>query len=117
MLETIRFVLSALFTLGGLFVLISGVVGVYRFKYSLNRMHAAALVDTLGILLVLMGVMIAEGWTIATLKMVLVVVCLWLTSPVSSHLISRLEVTINDRLESHMNVVDKGAVAHEKEGD
>lgn len=53
MLELIRFVLSALFTLAGLFVLVSGVVGVFRFRYSMNRMHAAALGDTLGILCVL----------------------------------------------------------------
>ena len=37
MLELIRFVLSALFTLAGLFVLVSGVVGVFRFRYSMNR--------------------------------------------------------------------------------
>ena len=116
MLELIRFVLSALFTLAGLFVLVSGVVGVFRFRYSMNRMHAAALGDTLGILCVLLGVMIAEGLTIATVKMLLVIITLWLTSPVASHLVSRLEVTINDHLERHMNVVDKTAVVREKEG-
>ena len=116
MLELIRFVLSALFTLAGLFVLVSGVVGVFRFQYSMNRMHAAALGDTLGILGVLLGVMIAEGLTIATVKMLLVIITLWLTSPVASHLVSRLEVTINDHLERHMNVVDKTAVVREKEG-
>ena len=116
MLEFIRFLLSAVLTLAGLFVLVSGVVGVFRFRYSMNRMHAAALGDTLGILCVLLGVMVAEGLTIATVKMLLVIISLWLTSPVASHLISRLEVTINDHLERHMNVVDKTAVAREKEG-
>ena len=104
MAETIRFVLCALFTLGGLFILITGVVGVYRFHYALN------------ILLMLIGVMIAEGLDIATLKMLFVILTLWLTSPVSSHLIGRLEITINDGLENHMNVVDKTTVAKEKEG-
>ena len=61
MAETIRFVLCALFTLGGLFILITGVVGVYRFRYALNRVHSAALIDTLGILLMLIGVMIANS--------------------------------------------------------
>ncbi len=116
MLELIRFLISAVLTLAGLFVLVSGVVGVFRFRYSMNRMHAAALGDTLGILFVLLGVMVAEGLTIATVKMLLVIITLWLTSPVASHLISRLEVTINDHLERHMNVVDKTAVAREKEG-
>ena len=55
MAETIRFVLCALFTLGGLFILITGVVGVYRFHYALNRVHSAALIDTLGILLMLIA--------------------------------------------------------------
>ena len=116
MAETSRFVLCALFTLGGLFILITGVVGVYRFHYALNRVHSAALIDTLGILLMLIGVMIAEGLDIATLKMLFVILTLWLTSPVSSHLIGRLEITINDGLENHMNVVDKTTVAKEKEG-
>lgn len=117
MLDIIRFILCAAFTLAGLFVLISGVVGVYRFQYALNRVHSAALNDTLGILLMLIGVMIAEGLDIATLKMLFVILTLWLTSPVSSHLIGRLEITINDKLEKHMNVVDKTTVAKEKEGD
>jgi len=117
MLETIRFILSALLTLAGLFVLISGVVGVFRFKYALSRIHAGALFDTLGILLMLLGVIVAEGFTIASLKMVLVIAILWLTSPVSSHLIGRLEITINDELDKDMLVTDRRMVEHEKEGD
>ena len=35
---------------------------------------------------------------ITSLKMALVLVFLWLASPVSSHLISRLEVTTNEHL-------------------
>lgn len=117
MLETIRFIISALLTLAGLFVLISGVVGVFRFKYALSRIHAGALFDTLGILLMLLGVIVAEGFTIAALKMVLVIAILWLTSPVSSHLIGRLEITINDELDKDMLVTDRRVVEHEKEGD
>lgn len=117
MLETVRFIVSALLTLAGLFVLISGVVGVFRFKYALSRIHAGALFDTLGILLMLLGVIVAEGFTIAALKMVLVIAILWLTSPVSSHLIGRLEITINDELDKDMLVTDRRVVEHEKEGD
>ena len=117
MLEGLRFALSAVLSLAGLFVLISGVVGLFRFKYALSRIHAAALFDTLGILLMLTGVMIATGWTIATGKMILVICILWMTSPVSSHLIGRMEITINDELEKDMAVLDKRTVRHEKEGD
>ena len=117
MLDTIRFILSTVLTIGGLFVLISGVLGIFRFRNSLSRIHAAALFDTLGILLMLTGVMIATGWTIATGKMILVICILWMTSPVSSHLIGRMEITINDELEKDMTVIDLQTVQKEKEGD
>lgn len=116
MLDTIRFAISCLLTCAGLFVLVSGVVGIFRFKYALSRIHAAGLFDTVGILLTLLGVMVAEGFTIATLKMMLVIMILWMTSPVGSHLIGRLEITINDELDKNMTVMDEDTVYHEKEG-
>lgn len=115
--DGIRFGLSALCALAGLFVIISGVVGVFRFRYALSRMHAAALLDTLGMLLMLLGLMIAQGWCVASLKMLVIIVFLWLTSPVSSHLLGRLEVTVNDELDKDMIVEDEEMVRHEKEGD
>ena len=117
MLEGLRFALSAALSLVGLFVLISGVVGLFRFKYALSRIHAAALFDTLGIVLMLLGVMVATGFEVAALKMFIVICILWMTSPVSSHLIGRMEITINDELEKDMTVIDLQTVQKEKEGD
>ena len=37
MADIIRFIISCALTIGGLFVLITGVVGLFRFKYSLTR--------------------------------------------------------------------------------
>ena len=117
LLEGLRFALCAVLSLAGLFVLISGVVGLLRFKYALSRIHAAALFDTLGIVLMLLGVMVATGFEVAALKMFIVICILWMTSPVSSHLIGRMEITINDELEKDMAVMDARTVRHEKEGD
>ena len=117
MLDAIRFIVSLLLTLAGLFVLLSGVVGIFKFKYSLSRIHAGALFDTLGIVLMVLGVVVGEGFTLTSLKMLIIICILWLTSPVSSHLIGRLEITINDELEKDMMVLDQSMVQHEKEGD
>ena len=116
MLDWIRFVLSALFLLLGLFVLVSGVLGVFRFRQTLNRIHAAALIDTLGIASVFLGLIIAEGLTLVSLKLFAVTAFLWLTSPVSSHLIARMEVTCNDALDQDMRVDAPEMVRGEKEG-
>ena len=116
-MDVIRFIACAILTGAGLCCLVSGVVGVYRFKYSLNRLHAAAILDTVGILLMLLGVICAIGADVTSLKLLVVIALLWLTSPVSGHLIGRMEITINDELDQVMTVADRLTVQHEKEAD
>ncbi len=96
-LDWLRFILTAALLLGGVLILITAVIGVYKFDYVLNRMHAAAMGDTLGLLFCLLGLVISapDIWTM--LKLLMIIAFLWLASPVSSHLIARLEVTINPR--------------------
>jgi len=102
MFEIIRFGLSAGLMLCALFILLVGVIGVYRFQYVLNRMHAAAMNDTLGILCAMLALIVAEGFTFTSLKFLLVIVFLWVSSPVSSHLIGRLEITTNENILTDM---------------
>lgn len=113
--EWIRFGISAVLTLAGMFMIVSAVFGIFRFRYALNRVHAAALIDTLGILFMVAGLVVARGFQIVSLKMVIVVLFLWLTSPVSSHLIGRLEMTVNDRLDQEMTVQDPVQIEKERE--
>lgn len=100
--EWLRFIIAAALILSGLFVLITAVFGVYRFKYVLNRMHAAAMGDTLGISMVLLGLIVVSGLNATSLKLLIVIIMLWLSSPVASHLITRLEVTTNENLKDEM---------------
>lgn len=113
-MDVIRFIACAIFTVCGLGCLVSGVVGVFRFKYALNRLHAAAILDTAGIFLMLMGVICAIGFDVTCLKILVVIGLLWLTSPVSGHLIGRMEITINDELDQVMTVADRSTVQSEK---
>ena len=101
MLDWFRFVLTAVLMLAGLFVLLVGVVSQYRFRYVLNRMHAAAMGDTLGILLLLTGLIIFKGFSFDSLKLFSIIAFLWLASPVSSHLIARFEITTNSAAAEH----------------
>ena len=45
--EWIRFVAGAVFLLIGLGIFVIEMIGVFRFRYALNRMHAAAMGDKL----------------------------------------------------------------------
>lgn len=100
-LEWIRFIAGVALLLTGLSIFVLQLFGVFKFKCVLNRMHAAAIGDTLGIGVSLTGLILLSGWNITSLKMALIIVFLWMASPVSSHLISRLEVVTNDHLEEH----------------
>ena len=102
-MELVRFIFSAIFICAGLLVFIIGVVGVYRFKFVMNRMHSAAMLDTLGLFSICVGAAIANGWDANIIKIMLIFIFLWCTSPVSSHLIAKLEYLTDDKLKDEIN--------------
>ena len=103
-IEWIKLIVGSIFLLCGLFIFFTELFGVFHFKYVLNRMHAAAMGDTLGISSCLIGLMIFSGFNFTTLKLLLIVIFLWFASPVSSHVLARLEVATNKNLEKHCTV-------------
>ncbi len=72
--------------------MVTAVVGNFKFRYVLSRMHAAGLGDTLGIALILAGCAVIRWSLIFTLKEALVVALLWVTSPAASHMIMKMEL-------------------------
>ena len=48
-MEWLRFIAAAILILLGLIMELIAVFGVYRFKFVLNRMHSAAIGDTLAL--------------------------------------------------------------------
>lgn len=89
-MEWIRFIVAAVCILAGVFIAISAAIGVFKFRECLTRMHSAAMGDTLAIGLILTGLIFLFGFSFTTLKLVLVIVFLWMASPVSSHLIAQM---------------------------
>lgn len=98
-LNWIRFFLGTGLLIAGLMVFCIEIFGIFKFKYILNRMHAAAIGDTFGLGLSMLGLILLCGFSFTSLKLAMVVAFLWMASPVSSHLISRLEVTTKEQLE------------------
>lgn len=105
--DWLRFGVGAFFVLAGVAVMCCAVFGVYRFKFVLNRMHAAAMGDTLGLLLVVIGLIIINGIAFVSLKLVLVVLFLWLASPVAAHLISQLELRTNENIGKYCDTEER----------
>lgn len=96
---TIRTGIAALLICLGVFVVLIAALGLFRFKETLDLIHAGALADTMGVLLVLAGVVLLWGFTWAAAKTGLALVILWATNPVSAHLIARMELITGRGLE------------------
>lgn len=104
MFSLVRFVIAMAFLLGGVGFAVVATIGIFKFKFVLNRMHAAAMCDTLALAMVCIGLMIMSGFTFLTLKLALVILFLWFASPVSSHLIARLEVTTDEKVQEECSM-------------
>jgi len=107
MLNWIRFLCGSALLLLGILIFALEVFGVYKFKYVLNRMHIAAIGDTMGLGCCMVGLIILCGLNFTSLKLALIIVFMWLASPVSSHLIARLEVITNENLEEQCQLPDE----------
>ena len=112
-MEWIRFAITAVLVILGLVFCAIGVFGLFRFKYAANRMHAAAVVDTLGISLCMIGFAVSAPDLFSGLKILLVVVFWWLSSPVASHLLCRLEIETDEQRDEYMTV-HSGTLAQER---
>ncbi len=66
-----------------------GSLGLIRFPDALTRAHGAAKCDTLGAILILIGLIIQTGFEFSSLKLVLVIIFLWITNPTATHAIAK----------------------------
>jgi len=104
--EWIRYAIAAILLIAGLAVSFVSFLGVYRFRFVLNRMHAASLNDTLALMLVMAALIVAMGLRLATLKLILIVVFMWMAGPISSHLLCKLELLTDPEMDQHAATVD-----------
>lgn len=103
-LSNIRFILTAIFMAVGVFVIISSILGIFRFKFALNRIHSAAMTDTLGFGLIIIGLMISANSIATVLKLVVLLVFMWLTNPVAAHMLAKLEIVTDKEIDKHCEV-------------
>lgn len=80
----IDWIAGLLMLAGGFFVVVGG-IGVLRMPDLYTRMHAASVAETLGTILVMLGLMLMAGWSLATFKLFAILLFLLFTAPVSSY--------------------------------
>ena len=89
MMEQILHIASWILLVGGSIFTLIGVIGMLRLPDMFARMHGASLIDTMGVLLILAGLALQSGWTIVTVKLVLIVIFIFYTSPTATHALAQ----------------------------
>ena len=104
MSENLRFVIAAVLMAGGVLSGAIAILGVFRFRFVMNRMHCAAILDTLSMAGIFGGLMVAKASLAFTHKLLAALVVLWVGSPIASHLVSRMEIATDETAPQHIKV-------------
>jgi multicomponent Na+:H+ antiporter subunit G len=84
-MELARDILAWALVLGGCFFTVVGAFGLVRLPDVYTRLHSAGLIDTAGAGLLLIGLTLYGGFTVVSIKLVLILVFLFFTSPATSN--------------------------------
>lgn len=86
---------AVLMLLGFVFMLISA-LGLFRFPDFYSRLHSTGIGDTLGCTLIIAGMMVLTGLKLITVKILLIPLILFLTSPMATNLIMSAAIHKHD---------------------
>ena len=78
-------IISALFMISGSIFCLIGAYGVIKFPNFITRVHAASLIDSLGALLLIMGLVLHSGFNLISVKLIIILLLLFITGPTAIH--------------------------------
>ena len=82
-------VLSWACILVGSFFTLVGAVGLLRMPEVFTRMHAASVIDTLGVGFLILGMCLQAGLSLVTLKLIFLLALFFFTGPVITHALAQ----------------------------
>lgn len=86
---TLREFIAGFFLAGGAFFLLASAIGMLRLPDFYCRLHASGNSETLGVMLSFMGLVIYEGLTLTSLKMIMIFLLIFLGNPIGTHILSK----------------------------
>ncbi len=78
-------IISGFFIFTGCFFMIVASVGVVRFPDFYSRIHPAGKCDTMGQAMVFIGLIIFEGFSLVSVKMLIIILFIFFVNPTATH--------------------------------
>ena len=88
--QTLITILSGFFIACGVLALLIGSLGLLRLPDVYCRIHAVGMIDTAGASFIILGMIIHEGFTLVTVKLVLIGVFMFFTRPIATHAVAQV---------------------------
>jgi len=80
--------ISYLFISIGSILILIGSIGLLRLPDVFSRIHAVGMIDTAGIGFIIFGLLIYTGFSNSSIKLIILGVILFFTSPISGHAVA-----------------------------
>ena len=93
-------VIAGILVIGGALLTVVGAYGTLRFPDLYTRMHAASVTDTLATFMVLAGLAVpaaVDGDWLIVVKLFIILVFLWFTSPIASYALGHAAFFAGDK--------------------
>lgn len=84
-MELLLDIVSGILLAAGCFFILVGAIGLIRLPDLFARMHGAGVTDTLGAALFIAGLMVQSGFSLISVKLLLILVFYFFASPTSSY--------------------------------
>jgi multicomponent Na+:H+ antiporter subunit G len=82
-------ILSGVLIITGALAIIIGLLGVFRMTDFFTRLHAASVIDTMGTMLIIVGLMLYSGFNLVSVKLLLVMIFILITTPAAAQALAK----------------------------
>ena len=90
-MEFMKDIITGTFFFIGSMSIIIGACGLIKLPDVFSRIHAAGMIDTGGTAFFLLGMIVQSGWSLITVKLILIGIFIFFTSPVTSNVKANLD--------------------------
>lgn len=95
--------------IGGIVSMLIGSYGLLKLPDLFSRMHAAGMVDTLGLGLIVVGLIVQAGFSLISFKLFLIIVFVLYTGPAVTHALAQAALNAGVKPVLHEDEPEDGA--------
>ncbi|WP_341786941.1 Na+/H+ antiporter subunit G [Rickettsia endosymbiont of Cantharis rufa] len=104
--------IGILLVITGLFAIFSGIIGFFRFPDFYTKLHAASVIESLGVPICLLGFACINADIVSSVKLILAALLIFLLNPVATHALGKaslLSVSFLRKQESRKKLKKTGS--------